>query len=123
MNQITNLFERLFYKKSIASALLESDSANQLKKELNVKDLTLMGVAAIIGAGIFGISDVTSSGGPAIALLFLVLALCFACCGYCYAALASSVPASGSAYTYAYVALGELIALDYRVGFNHRIFD
>jgi APA family basic amino acid/polyamine antiporter len=80
-------------------------------RNLKLKDLTFMGIAAIIGAGIFStIGNASASGGPAVSLLFVFTAIACAFSAMCYAQFASTVPVSGSAYTYAYVAFGELIA-------------
>ncbi len=82
-----------------------------LVRNLNLKDLTFMGIAAIIGAGIFStIGNASFQGGPAVSLLFVFTAFACAFSAMCYAQFASSVPLSGSAYTYAYVSFGEIIA-------------
>ncbi len=82
-----------------------------LKKSLNVVDLTALGIAAVIGAGIFStIGNAAASGGPAVSLLFLFTAMACAFSALCYAQFASLIPISGSAYTYAYASFGELIA-------------
>lgn len=82
-----------------------------LHKVLSVRDLTFFGIAAIIGAGSFSsIGSACFSGGPGVIFLFII---CAVACGFtalCYAEFASRVPASGSAYTYAYVSFGELFA-------------
>jgi len=98
----------------------------QLRKgSLNTFDLTAMGIAAIIGGGIFSsIGEVASKGGPAVSLLFLLTAIACAFSGLCYAVFASRIPVSGSAYTYAYTSFGEFIAwiigwdliLEYAIG-------
>jgi APA family basic amino acid/polyamine antiporter len=83
----------------------------QLKRTLSVYDLTAMGIAAIIGAGIFStIGNAAVNGGPAVSLLFVFTALACGLSALSYAQFASSVPLSGSAYTYAYVSFGELVA-------------
>jgi amino acid transporter len=82
-----------------------------MKRSLGVVDLTSMGIAAIIGGGIFStIGNSAAYGGPAISLLFLFTAVACGFSAMCYARFASVIPVSGSAYTYAYVAFGELIA-------------
>lgn len=82
-----------------------------MKKSLGVVDLTALGIAAIIGAGIFStIGTAASSGGPAVSLLFVFTAIACGFSAMCYARFASSIPISGSAYTYAYASFGELIA-------------
>lgn len=82
-----------------------------MKRMLRVFDLTALGVAAIIGAGIFStIGNAAASGGPAVSLLFVFTAIACGLSAMCYAEFASAIPISGSAYTYAYVSFGELIA-------------
>ncbi|GIU81536.1 MAG: amino acid permease [Acidobacteria bacterium] len=82
-----------------------------LKRTLGVFDLTMLGIAAIIGAGIFAmIGNAASRGGPAIVFLFIFAAVACAFSALCYAEFASRIPIAGSAYTYAYASLGELIA-------------
>ena len=96
-----------------------------LRKVLNVRDLTFMGIAAVVGAGIFStIGSAASEGGPGISLLFVITAVTCGFAALCYAEFASRVPIAGSAYTYAYVSFGELIAwiigwaliLEYAIG-------
>lgn len=82
-----------------------------LSRTLRVRDLTAFGIAAIIGAGSFSSMGMACySGGPAVIFLFII---CAVACGFtalCYAEFASRVPTSGSAYTYSYVAFGEMFA-------------
>jgi basic amino acid/polyamine antiporter, APA family len=105
----------LFRKKSISHILQDAHNRegeqSGLKKSLNVFDLTALGIAAVIGAGIFStIGNAAASGGPAVSLLFLFTAMACAFSALCYAQFASLIPISGSAYTYAYASFGELIA-------------
>jgi basic amino acid/polyamine antiporter, APA family len=109
----------IFRKKSIDKILADVASgfsdgethASHLKKELNVKDLTLMGIAAVVGAGIFStIGEASFHGGPGVSLLFIITAITCGFSALCYAEFASRIPVSGSAYTYAYASFGELIA-------------
>jgi len=82
-----------------------------LRRTLGVFDLTLMGIAAIIGAGIFAmVGKASYNGGPAVALLFVFTATACAFSALCYAEFASRIPVAGSAYTYAYASMGEFIA-------------
>ena len=82
-----------------------------MKRNLSVVDLTALGVAAIVGAGIFStIGNAAASGGPAVSLLFVFTAFACGLSAMCYAEFASSIPISGSAYTYAYASFGELVA-------------
>lgn len=82
-----------------------------MRRTLSVVDLTALGVAAIVGAGIFStIGNAAASGGPAVSLLFVFTAFACGLSAMCYAEFASSIPISGSAYTYAYATFGELVA-------------
>lgn len=82
-----------------------------MKRNLRVIDLTAFGVAAIVGAGIFStIGTAAVNGGPAVSLLFVFTAFACGLSAMCYAEFASSIPISGSAYTYAYASFGELVA-------------
>ncbi len=86
-------------------------SSGGMKRNLSVFDLTALGVAAIIGAGIFStIGNAAASGGPAVSMLFVFTAIACGLSAMCYAEFAASIPISGSAYTYSYVSFGELIA-------------
>lgn len=104
----------LFRKKNISDILQEYSSTaqgNSLKKNLSVRDLTALGIAAIIGAGIFTtIGKAAYEGGPAVVFLFIFTAIACALSAFAYAEFASTLPVSGSAYTYSYVAFGELFA-------------
>jgi basic amino acid/polyamine antiporter, APA family len=104
----------LFRKKSIAQILASLEVSHEkggLKKLLGVKDLTAFGIAAIIGAGIFStIGQASAAGGPGVIFLFIFTAIACSFAAVCYAEFASLIPASGSAYTYSYVAFGELFA-------------
>jgi len=105
--------KNLLRKKPINLVVVESTdfSKTSLIKSLNVFDITSLGIAAIIGAGIFStIGTAAYHGGPAVSLLFIFTAIACGFSALCYARFASSIPVSGSAYTYAYVSLGELIA-------------
>ena len=85
--------------------------AGTLRRTLSVTDLTLMGIAAIIGAGIFAmIGKASYNGGPAVSLLFVFTAIACTFSALCYAEFASRIPVAGSAYTYAYASMGEFIA-------------
>src|SRR5512134_2510552 len=107
----------LFVRKSIADC--ESDIAERggLKRTLTKWHLTALGVGATIGAGIFATTGTAIVGdparpgaGPAIVLSFILTAVACGFAALCYAEFAAMVPISGSAYTYAYASLGELVA-------------
>lgn len=109
-------FSQLFRKKTVQDILKqveknESDGHNALGKHLTTRDLTAFGIAAIVGAGIFStIGKASADGGPAVIFLFLFTAIACSFAAFAYAEFASMVPVSGSAYTYSYVAFGEIIA-------------
>ena len=109
-------FSNLFRKKNVQDILNQVDKDNaeghgSLGKHLGVRDLAAFGIAAIIGAGIFStIGKASSDGGPAVIFLFLFTAIACGFAAFAYAEFASMVPVSGSAYTYSYVAFGEIIA-------------
>lgn len=107
--------KQLFRKKSIGLILKQAEDRqlqeHSLHKNLTLRDLTVFGIAAILGAGIFStIGNAASDGGPAISLLFIFTAIACAFTAMCYAEFASRIPLSGSAYTYAYASFGELAA-------------
>src|SRR5690625_2026494 len=102
---------KIFRKKSIENLKKESESADPLKRVLSVKDLTFMGLAAVLGAGIFStIGSAAYLGGPGVSTLFIITAITCGFTASCYAGFASRIPVSGSAYTYSYVAFGEVVA-------------
>lgn len=102
---------KLFRKKSVDQILIDAQEGSGLSKVLGVRDLVSLGIAAIVGAGIFSTIGLASfEGGPAISLLFVFTAFACVFTALAYAQFASTVPVSGSAYTYAYVAFGELFA-------------
>ncbi len=105
---------KYFRRKSIAHILKHADDIGEglhLKRNLRVRDLTALGIAAIIGAGIFStIGTAAAHGGPAVSLLIIFTAVACGFSALCYAEFASRIPISGSAYTYAYASFGELIA-------------
>ena len=108
----------LFRKKSISkitqdaqNAVLAEGHGAGLVKELGALDLTALGIAAIVGAGIFStIGNAAHAGGPAVVFLFVFTAIACGFSALCYAEFASRIPVAGSAYTYAYASFGELIA-------------
>lgn len=118
-DQINCMAHQLFRKKPIDRILAEAQEGltdghghgEGLKRVLKVKDLTFFGIAAVIGTGVFtAIGTASFHGGPAVILLFGITAIACGFAAYCYAEFASTVPISGSAYTYSYVAFGELFA-------------
>ena len=107
----------LFRRKSI-DELQAAAAASGMLKNLAAVDLLMLGIGAVIGTGIFVLTGVAAAkyAGPAVPLAFILSGLTCALAGLAYAEFASIVPASGSAYTYAYASLGEFIA--FIVGWN-----
>ena len=107
----------LFRKKSI-DELQAVAAASGMLKNLAAIDLLMLGIGAVIGTGIFVLTGIAAAkyAGPAVPLSFILSGLTCALAGLAYAEFASIVPASGSAYTYAYASLGEFIA--FIVGWN-----
>ena len=124
--------KQLFRKKSIDRILADAsqgysdgEHGGGLSKSLGLWDLTSLGIAAIVGAGIFAtIGEASYNGGPAVSVLFIFVAIACIFSALCYAQFASIIPVSGSAYTYSYATFGELVAwiigwaliLEYSVG-------
>jgi basic amino acid/polyamine antiporter, APA family len=121
---------QLWRRKSVDAVIPDGES-HGLKRTLGPIDLTALGIGAIIGAGIFSSTGTAVAGGgghigagPALVLSYFLTAVACGFAALCYAELASMIPIAGSAYTYAYVTLGELLAwiigwdliLEYGVG-------
>lgn len=104
-------FSRYLVRKSIAQIQQES-SAHGLKRTLSALNLVSLGIGCIIGAGIFVLTGHAAAdfAGPAILLSFIITGTACGLVAFCYAELASVLPVSGSAYTYAYATLGEAVA-------------
>lgn len=104
---------KLLRTKTIEQSIADTDEPEyQLKKSLTALDLTVFGVGVVIGAGIFTLTGRAAHNvaGPAIVVSFVIAAFCCALAAMCYAEFASTVPVSGSAYTFSYSSLGELFA-------------
>ena len=119
----------LFRRKPLSKILQEggdhAPGEGKLDRNLKLRDLVSMGIAAIVGAGIFStIGSAAYNGGPGVVILFVIAAITCGFTALCYAEFASRVPVAGSAYTYSYVTFGELIAwvigwaliLEYAIG-------
>src|SRR5581483_11028898 len=106
------MWKRLFATKSLEMLHAEMEGDNRLRRVLGPVGLTSLGVGAIIGAGIFVMTGrvAANDAGPAILLSFVVAGIACALAAFCYAEFASMAPVAGSAYTYAYATLGELLA-------------
>src|SRR5947199_2281593 len=109
---------QLFRTKSLDAILAESQAPERrLKRTLGAFDVVMLGIGAIIGAGIFATIGTAAAGdatrpgaGPALILSFVLTGIACGFAALCYAEFAAMVPISGSAYTYAYATLGELLA-------------
>jgi len=128
------MFKDIFRRKSLNALLSTAEEGHgfgTLKRSLGAFQLTLLGIGAIIGAGIFSTVGTAAAGGgehpgagPAIMLSFVITAITCGFAALCYAEFASMVPISGSAYTYSYATLGELVGwiigwdliLEYAIG-------
>src|SRR5687768_6722213 len=103
----------LWSKKSITQLMSETegDGRPRLRRTLTASNLTLLGIGAIIGAGIFVLTGQAAAqyAGPAIVLSFVLAGFGCLFAGLCYAEFASMIPIAGSAYTYGYATLGELV--------------
>lgn len=127
----------LFSRKPIAALLAEGENLKGLRRELGAKDLIMLAIGAVIGAGIFSSIGTAAAGetlpsgevvrlgaGPALVLSFILLGVVCGLAALCYAELAAMIPQAGSAYAYSYATLGELVAwiigwdliLEYAVG-------
>jgi APA family basic amino acid/polyamine antiporter len=117
----------LFETKSLARIQAEADAGEtHLKKTLGAVNLVALGIGAIIGAGLFSLTGIAAAdnAGPAVVLSFVVAAIGCAFAGMCYSEFSTMIPIAGSAYTYAYATMGELLAwiigwdlvLEYAVG-------
>ena len=99
--------------KSVEQSIADTDEPDtRLRKELTAKDLTVFGVAVVIGAGIFTLTARTAGNvaGPSISIAFVLAAVACGLAALCYAEFASTVPVAGSAYTFSYATFGEFVA-------------
>ena len=110
----------------LARKAIEPDAEGGLRRTLGAVSLVSLGIGAIVGAGIFSLTGIAAAeyAGPAVVISFLIAGAGCALTGLCYSELAGMIPSAGSAYAYAYAALGELVAwiigwdllLEYAVG-------
>src|SRR4051812_43448909 len=99
--------------KSVEESIRDTEEPeHQLKKNLSALDLTVFGVGVIIGTGIFVLTGevAKTDSGPAVAISFVIAGIVCGLAAICYAEFASTVPVAGSAYTFSYATLGELVA-------------
>jgi len=106
------MMNNLFAKKNLKDLLQEASGEHGLRRALGPWNLIAFGVGAIIGAGIFVITGQVAAqfAGPGVIFSFVLAGITCAFAGLCYAEFASMIPLAGSAYTYSYATLGELIA-------------
>ncbi len=104
--------KNFFKRKTVSELKKEAESSSELKRSFSAFQLILLGIGAIIGAGIFVLTGTAASqaAGPAVVLSFILSGIACMCAGLCYAELSSMIPVSGSAYTYIYATLGEIVA-------------
>lgn len=105
-------FRHFFARKPISELIVEASESKGFEKTLGPFQLIMLGIGAIIGAGIFVLAGPAAGlhAGPAITVSLALCGLACACAGLCYAELSSTIPISGGAYTYAYASLGEVVA-------------
>jgi basic amino acid/polyamine antiporter, APA family len=103
---------KIFWRKTIDQLLEATEGDKGLKRVIGTSGLLLMGIGAIIGAGIFILTGIASAfyAGPAIIISFVIAGAACLFTALCYAEFASMIPVAGSAYTYSYATLGELLA-------------
>jgi len=103
---------KLFRVKSIDAIIEESHSGNHLKRSLSTRNLVALGIGAIVGTGIFVLTGTAAANyaGPALTISFAISAVGCIMAGLCYAEFAAMIPVAGSAYSYSYATMGELIA-------------
>ena len=111
------MFKQLFRVKSLNDILAEADEKHSLKRVLGATDLVMLGIGAIVGAGIFATVGTAAAGdamrpgaGPSLIVSFIITGIACGFAALCYSEFATLVPISGSAYTYAYATLGEFVA-------------
>jgi APA family basic amino acid/polyamine antiporter len=108
------MYSFIFRKKSIDSLINEAQDEGQgtLRRSLTSTSLIMLGIGAIIGAGLFSLTGIAAAehAGPAVTLSFILAAVACAFAGLCYAEFASMIPVAGSAYTYSYATMGEFMA-------------
>lgn len=116
----------LFATKPLSRILAESEGEHALRRTLGPVQLIALGIGAIIGAGLFSLTGIAAANhaGPAVVLSFVLAAVACAFAGLCYSEFSTMIPVAGSAYTYSYATMGELVAwiigwdltLEYAVG-------
>ena len=129
-NKLKDIFKNMLSVKN-ADDLISASKHSELKKTLNVFDLIILGIGAVVGTGIFTIVGIAAQGGnggiaagPALSISMIIAALSCIFSALCYSEFASMIPVAGSAYTYTYATMGEFMAwmvgwilmLEYAIG-------
>ena len=112
MTEPMTLTEQMLRRRPVLGAPVAHGASDHLKRTIGTFQLTMFGVGATVGTGIFFVlSEAVPEAGPAVILSFLLAGLAAGLAAICYAEMASAVPVSGSTYSYAYTTLGELVAM------------
>ena len=107
-----SLSQQLLRRRPVAGAPVAHGASDHLKRSIGTFQLTLFGVGATVGTGIFFVlSAAVPEAGPAVLVSFVLAAIAAGLSALCYAEMASSVPVSGSTYSYAYTTMGEFVAM------------
>jgi APA family basic amino acid/polyamine antiporter len=107
-----NITEQMLRRRPVIGAPVAHGASDHLKRTIGTFQLTMFGVGATVGTGIFIIlRDAVPLAGPAVIISFIIAGVAAALAAICYAELASAVPVSGSTYSYAYTTMGELVAM------------
>ncbi|EUA91050.1 amino acid permease family protein [Mycobacterium ulcerans str. Harvey] len=106
------LIQQMLRRRPVIGAAVAHGASDQLKRSIGTFQLTLFGVGATVGTGIFFVlSEAVPEAGPGVVASFVIAGIAAGLAAVCYAELASAVPVSGSTYSYAYTTLGELVAM------------
>ncbi|TGD85373.1 amino acid permease [Mycolicibacterium sp. CH28] len=107
-----NLTEQMLRRRPVLGAPVAHGASDHLKRSIGTFQLTMFGVGATVGTGIFFVlSEAVPEAGPGVVVSFLIAGIAAGLAALCYAELASAVPVSGSTYSYAYTTLGEVVAM------------
>src|SRR3982074_1374602 len=107
-----SLSQQLLRRRPVAGAPVAHGASDHLKRTIGTFQLTMFGVGATVGTGIFFVLSVAVPGaGPSVVISFIIAGIAAGLAAICYAELASAVPVSGSTYSYAYTTLGEFVAM------------
>ena len=108
----TSLPQQMLRRRPVVGAPVAHGASDHLKRSIGTFQLTMFGVGATVGTGIFFVlADAVPEAGPAVIISFIIAGIAAGLSAICYAEMASSVPVSGSTYSYAYTTLGEFVAM------------